>query len=161
METGPKRRNTMATVKSISIVRDKKIWNEMREKNTNLGGNPNDQSNLGIALDRSVEILVARQIDHSTRGFIFVLNDDPLTDLQSIHEFFLELLQVDVTGDTDGNQIILERHLDLHGATAGRGDLSDRAGLSVHRWSGPVLGDRRLVPLVGGTFGGLSIEMHL
>ena len=119
METGPKRRNTMATVKSISIVRDKKIWNEMREKNTNLGGNPNDQSNLGIALDRSVEILVARQIDHSTRGFIFVLHDDPLTDLQSIHEFFLELLQVDVTGDTDGNQIILERHLDLHGATAG------------------------------------------
>lgn len=35
METGPKRRDTMATVKSISIVREKKkIWNEMRKIQT-------------------------------------------------------------------------------------------------------------------------------
>ena len=34
METGPKRRDTMATVKSISIVREKKIWNETRKIQT-------------------------------------------------------------------------------------------------------------------------------
>lgn len=94
-----------------------------------------EERQLGVALHGVLQVLVGDQGVVSPRVVIAVLHHDLLVDLQSIRKLVLEMLHADTGRNANGNEVILEEHLDLH-RTGIRGarDLGQGAGLPVDRW---------------------------
>ena len=105
---------------------------------------------FGISLNSGIEVAVTDKVDVGARRLVLVLYRDLLSDLQAILEFFFELLDVDITRNSNSNQVILEEDLDFQRSAAGRcGHLCERALLSDHwRWVSVEVGVRRLRMLV-------------
>lgn len=124
-------------------------------------GEPNIKRKFGVALNGGIKITVADQVDISARRLVLVLHRDVVVQLQPVHELLLQLVHVDVTRHPDGDQIVLEKHLHLHGPAARGGrHLGDRTGLAVHRRRSAVgMGERRLPPLVGGAIRGVHLGL--